>query len=222
MDFIDSKRLKNFIDTANKTSQFGQTDVRNIMKSLISGVNYCHERSIIIRNLTPDTIMVKKSGGIMHASTIYEVKITDFSCAVPVGSTKNFSDHPLFDWADVPFLAPEALLDQPYGKSMDVWSMGVLLFLMLSGDLPFQNEDDKILLNTIKVIIYNLDIQPLNVHINYGVDMKQSAQYSFGDNPAWEAIKEGPKALIGQVLIANPAQRLTAKEMAKDPWISSG
>lgn len=125
--------------------------MRNITKSLLGGINYCHERNIIIRNLTPDTIMVKKSGGIMHASTIYEVKITDFSCAVPVGSTKNFADHPLFDWADVPYLAPEALLDSPYGKSMDLWSLGVLVFLMLSGDLPFFNEDDKVLLNMIKV-----------------------------------------------------------------------
>lgn len=152
MDFIDSKRLKNFIDSTSKTSSFAIGDVRTIVKSLLAGIHYCHERNIIIRNLTPDTIMVKKSGGIMHASTIYEVKITDFSCAVLNGSTKSLSDHPLFDWNDVPYIAPEALLEQPYSKSMDMWSVGVLIYLMIAGDLPFANsEDDKVLLNAIKV-----------------------------------------------------------------------
>eukprot|EP01039_Chlorochromonas_danica_P003927 gene3927-4291_t len=200
MDFIDSKRLKNFIDSTSKTSSFAIGDVRTIVKSLLAGIHYCHERNIIIRNLTPDTIMVKKSGGIMHASTIYEVKITDFSCAVLNGSTKSLSDHPLFDWNDVPYIAPEALLEQPYSKSMDMWSVGVLIYLMIAGDLPFANsDDDKVLLNAIK-----------------------HAQYSFDENPVWANVKDIIKALIGKLLISNPTQRLTAREMLKDPWILTG
>lgn len=167
MDFIDSKRLKNFIDISNKSTPFGPADVRNILKSLLAGIHYCHERNIIIRNLTPDTIMVKKSGGIINASTIYEVKITDFSCAVPTGTTKNLADHPLFDWADVPYLAPEALLDQAYGRSMDMWSVGVLLFMMVSGELPFVNDDDKLLINCIKVTPLPLQYQSITRHATH-------------------------------------------------------
>ncbi len=144
-------RLKNYVDISTKTTTFALTDVRVVLKSLLSGVHYCHERNIIIRNLTPDTIMVKKGGGILAASTIYEVKITDFSCAVTNGSTKCLSDHPLFDWNDVPYSAPEALLELPYTKSMDIWSVGVLLYMMIAGELPFVNEDDMALLNSIKV-----------------------------------------------------------------------
>eukprot|EP01031_Cornospumella_fuschlensis_P039431 gene39431-48008_t len=198
MDHIDPMRLKNFVDLANKTTQFSVSDVRNIMKSLLGGVNYCHDRNIIIRNITPDTIMVKKGGGLLAASTIYEVKITDFSCAVINGSTKSLADHPLFDWSDVPYAAPEALLNEPYGKPMDVWSLGVLLFLMLSGELPFFNEDDNTMINAIKM-----------------------AQFTFSENP-WENIKDQIKSLVAEVLVANPAQRLTAKEMLKNQWIMMG
>eukprot|EP00981_Chlorochromonas_danica_P009933 scaffold2913_cov181-Ochromonas_danica.AAC.27 len=135
-----------------------------------------------------------------YRSDGYDIGLRVRICAVLNGSTKSLSDHPLFDWNDVPYIAPEALLEQPYSKSMDMWSVGVLIYLMIAGDLPFANsDDDKVLLNAIK-----------------------HAQYSFDENPVWANVKDIIKALIGKLLISNPTQRLTAREMLKDPWILTG
>eukprot|EP01034_Spumella_vulgaris_P028990 gene28990-35955_t len=124
-DFVDSMRLKHFVDTRNKTTKLTIPDTRKIIKSLVSAVSYCHSQDVIIRHLTASNILVKSNG-----KDGFEVKICDFSLAVPSGSIKVLCDHPLFEWNDVPYLAPEALLGHPYSTAMDVWSLGVLLYVM--------------------------------------------------------------------------------------------
>eukprot|EP01034_Spumella_vulgaris_P029852 gene29852-36972_t len=141
---------------------------------------------MIIRNLTADNIMVKSNG-----KDSYEVKICDFSLAVHVGSLKVLCDHPLFEWNDVPYLAPEALLGHPYSTAMDVWSVGVLLYAMICGRLPFDSPNDKDL-----------------------VEMIKFANYEFtADNDVWSGgANDKIKCMIGLLLVANPSDRPASKD----------
>ncbi len=188
-------RLKHYIDLTAKCSKLTLTGTRKIIRSVISATNYCHDNNVIVRNLTADNIMVKSTG-----SGLFEVMICDFALAVPTGSTKVLCDHTLFEWNDVPFMAPEALLGHKYSCSMDVWSIGVLLYMMVSGELPFDSTDDKELVNSIK-----------------------HASFEFpASNPVWSSDNDKIKYLIGELLVANPADRPTCREVMKNPWLVIG
>ncbi len=182
-----------FTDLTAKSTKLSLIDTHQIISSVISATSYCHANNVIVRNLTADNIMVKSNG-----SGAFDVMICDFSLAVPsVGSFQALCDHTLFEWSDVPYMAPEALLGHPYSTSMDVWSIGVLLYMMVSGELPFESDDDKELVNSIKHASFEFHVR----------------------NPVWEGKNEKVKNLIGELLVANPSGRPTAKDVLKNPWL---
>lgn len=164
LSYVDPMRLKNFVDVKTRVTNLTIADAKYIAKCINDALIHCHEQKIIVRGLTPDNIMVKKVGsteensgrGQKSAQPNYEVKIVEFGLATnniynSKGGLRHLSDHPLFEWNDVLYMPPEAILGHPYSTSVDMWSLGVLLFLMLSGDLPFNSPDDKLLVNAIKV-----------------------------------------------------------------------
>ena len=138
----------------NSKTMLSFHDTRCIIKSVIEAVNFCHSKQIIVRNLTAKNICVKRVAGTNNASSssgLFEVKIADFSLAVSNGCTEYLCDSPYFNWSQVPFMAPEALLGNENSYPMDMWSIGVLLFMMVTNSLPFQNDDDVELMNQITV-----------------------------------------------------------------------
>ncbi len=145
-DFIDSMRLKHYVDLKKQTSSLSAQDVRKIVQAVVSATSHCHSQDVILRNITSENIAVRRDG-----REGLEVKLADFSLAVHTGAVEILCDHPLFDWNDVAFMAPEALLGHPYSTAMDVWSIGVALFLMVAGQMPFSSPDDRELIESIKV-----------------------------------------------------------------------
>ena len=188
MDYMDPGRLKNFVDTKKQETSLTLPDIKEIALSLASVVNYVHDKKYIIRNLMPDNIMLRKDGD------RFKVKLTDLAYAVPFGSNENLSDHPLFDWGDVPYTSPEALLGPTYNQSMDIWSLGVLYYFMLTCSLPFYHEDDKTLVHTIKMAAYSYDIHC--------------------------PVDHEARDLIARMLRPDPVDRCSAKEILKEPWLS--
>eukprot|EP01034_Spumella_vulgaris_P038294 gene38294-47281_t len=91
--FIDSMRLKHFVNIKEKSTKLSVSNTRKIIKSIISAVSYCHSQGVVIRNLTADSIVIKNP-----TKDQYEVTIADFSLAVPEGSLKVLCDHTLFEW----------------------------------------------------------------------------------------------------------------------------
>lgn len=156
MDYVDPTRLTNFINLSQKSTTLSPVDVRHIVKSMVGALIYCHELGVIVRGLTPENIMIKKNSTPNELGSYFDVKITDFSQAVLKGSLDNLADHPLFEWNAVPYMPPEAILGHPYSTSLDLWCLGVLTFLMLCGELPFEHEDDRILVNSIRVRLHSI------------------------------------------------------------------
>lgn len=197
-NYIDSFRVKNFIDLKEGKSNLHIADVRRIAKSVCSALAHCHDRGVIVRDLTPQNIMLIKSGidGNTGGSMKVDVMITDFSLAVPVGSTQALPDHPLFEWSMVPYTAPEALLGHEYSFPMDCWALGTLIYVMLSGMEPFHHEDDHVLVENIK-----------------------TASFDFEED-AFDSVSKNVKMLIVDLLRPLPEGRLTAKQALKHSWFT--
>ena len=94
------------------------------------------------------------------------------------------------------YVAPEMLDRKPYGKEVDMWSIGVILYILLSGMIPFDSNCNKDLYNKIKKGEYSLDIEP------------------------WENVSDSAKDLVRKLLIVNPAERFTAKDVLQHQWVT--
>lgn len=198
-EYIDSYRLMNHMRLSEHKTTFSLSDIKQIAKAIGSALHYCHSQKIILRDLHPTNIMVtKKSTGGMNS---FDVKIVDLSLAVMVKedgvNDESLCDHPCFEWSLVPFSAPEALFNLEYGPSMDMWSLGVLIFCMISGSMPFENKDDSALLYEIK-----------------------NAQYHYIDQ-IWTIVPTSIKESICQLMHVTPKERLTAKQFNKLSWLTS-
>lgn len=93
------------------------------------------------------------------------------------------------------YVAPEVLMQKPYGKSCDIWSIGVVAFILLSGTPPFYEEDNFALFEQIK-----------------------ACKYEFEPDD-WKSISEEAKDFIRGILVQDPKNRLTCQEMMDHPWM---
>uniref|UniRef100_A0A2C9JWQ2 Protein kinase domain-containing protein n=1 Tax=Biomphalaria glabrata TaxID=6526 RepID=A0A2C9JWQ2_BIOGL len=94
------------------------------------------------------------------------------------------------------YVAPEVLAQQPYGKEVDCWSIGVIAYILLCGYPPFYDENDAELFKQIL-----------------------KAQYEF-DSPFWDEISESAKDFIRHLMCKDPKERFTCKQAIAHPWIS--
>ena len=94
------------------------------------------------------------------------------------------------------YVAPEVLEELPYNSACDFWSVGIVMFILLAGEPPFFHEDNFELFELIKQCEYSLD------------------------KPAWENVSKEAKDLICKLLVADPAKRISAKDLQSHPWIT--
>jgi serine/threonine protein kinase len=104
-----------------------------IIHSLAAGLYYLHSYGIVHRDLKPENILM------VDKTENSDVKIVDFGLSKMIGPTQQCNE----PFGTLAYVAPEVLLQKPYGKSVDVWGLGILAFLMMMGSLPFDNEDDR-------------------------------------------------------------------------------
>uniref|UniRef100_A0A8C9XKA1 calcium/calmodulin-dependent protein kinase n=1 Tax=Sander lucioperca TaxID=283035 RepID=A0A8C9XKA1_SANLU len=120
------------------------------------------------------------------------VKLADFGLAIEVQGDQQA----WFGFAGTPgYLSPEVLRKDPYGKPVDIWACGVILYILLVGYPPFWDEDQHKLYQQIKAGAYDFP------------------------SPEWDTVTPEAKNLINQMLTINPAKRITAEQALKHPWI---
>ncbi|KAJ8922299.1 hypothetical protein NQ315_004241, partial [Exocentrus adspersus] len=120
------------------------------------------------------------------------VKLADFGLAIEVQGEQQA----WFGFAGTPgYLSPEVLKKEPYGKPVDIWACGVILYILLVGYPPFWDEDQHRLYAQIKAGAYDYP------------------------SPEWDTVTPEAKNLINQMLTVNPGKRITAAEALKHPWI---
>ncbi|KAI7894877.1 kinase-like domain-containing protein [Mucor mucedo] len=160
----------------------------DLVRQMLEGLSYLHSEGIVHRDIKPENLLFKTP------EEDAELLITDFGLSKLL---KNNNEVLTTACGTPGYVAPEVLLGSGHGKPVDIWSVGVIMYTLLSGYTPFYGEDQNELFNCI-----------------------MKGQYEF-DDEYWSDISEGAKNLINRLLTFDPKQRVTAEEALTDPWIVS-
>ena len=156
----------------------------NIINQIGQGLKYLHSYGIVHRDLKTENIMMTQ----LNDNGI--IKIMDFGLSKIIGPKEGLID----GYGTLSYVAPEVLLREPYNKEIDIWSLGIILFLILSGHLPFiGNKQDVIA----RKIVYD-DIE--------------------FDEDEWEMRSRKVIDLIEKTLEKNPKKRINIDEFLEHPW----
>jgi calcium-dependent protein kinase len=165
----------------------------SIMQQLASAVKYIHAERICHRDVKPESFLLKECG-----SDVKEVcvKMIGFGTAKEFGPTIDMKTK----ICTLHYVAPEVLTRKsvPYTEKIDVWSLGVLFFMILSGCPPFHAQNE---LDTLKSI--------------------KQGNYQFNPPEIWANISEDAKVLISSMLVVDPAKRVSAAEVLANDWFLS-
>uniref|UniRef100_A0A8C0IQ18 calcium/calmodulin-dependent protein kinase n=1 Tax=Chelonoidis abingdonii TaxID=106734 RepID=A0A8C0IQ18_CHEAB len=153
---------------------------------ILESVNHIHQHDIVHRDLKPENLLLASK------CKSAAVKLADFGLAIEVQGEQQA----WFGFAGTPgYLSPEVLRKDPYGKPVDIWACGVILYILLVGYPPFWDEDQHKLYQQIKAGAYDFP------------------------SPEWDTVTPEAKNLINQMLTINPAKRITADQALKHPWV---
>ena len=182
MEYIEGGTLGQYLK--KKNFNFSERQASTIMSQIASGVKYLHKYGIVHRDLKPDNIMITQQ------NDFGVIKIMDFGLSKIVSTQETMVD----GYGTLSYVAPEVLLRTPYNKEVDIWSMGVILYYMLCGHLPFKGNKEVIIAEK----IVNDDLE-------------------FNDEE-WEVRSKRVKELINSCLKKEPKERITIDEFLNHPW----
>uniref|UniRef100_UPI00398F673C calcium/calmodulin-dependent protein kinase type II subunit gamma isoform X4 n=1 Tax=Pristiophorus japonicus TaxID=55135 RepID=UPI00398F673C len=165
---------------------YSEADASQCIHQILESVNHIHQHDIVHRDLKPENLLLASK------CKSAAVKLADFGLAIEVQGDQQA----WFGFAGTPgYLSPEVLRKDPYGKPVDIWACGVILYILLVGYPPFWDEDQHKLYQQIKAGAYDFP------------------------SPEWDTVTPEAKNLINQMLTINPAKRITATEALKHPWV---
>lgn len=158
----------------------GEAQVAKLIRQLSHAVRYCHDRGIIHRDIKPENILFVSSDSDAPA------KLIDFGIACHFKQTEHRKD----EKGTEAYLAPEVKNNSSYSEKCDLWSLGVLLYAMLSGSLPFKS-----------------------------AAAARKGDFSL-EAEEWYSISPEAKDLIRQLLVVEPLDRLSAAKVLEHPWVT--
>ncbi|XP_026134324.1 calcium/calmodulin-dependent protein kinase type II subunit gamma isoform X14 [Carassius auratus] len=165
---------------------YSEADASHCINQILESVSHIHQHDIVHRDLKPENLLLASK---MKGAA---VKLADFGLAIEVQGDQQA----WFGFAGTPgYLSPEVLRKDPYGKPVDIWACGVILYILLVGYPPFWDEDQHKLYQQIKAGAYDFP------------------------SPEWDTVTAEAKNLINQMLTINPAKRITADQALKHPWV---
>ncbi|XP_074104513.1 calcium/calmodulin-dependent protein kinase II isoform X5 [Cotesia typhae] len=165
---------------------YSEADASHCIQQILESVHHCHHNGIVHRDLKPENLLLaSKAKGAA-------VKLADFGLAIELqGEAQAW-----YGFAGTPgYLSPEVLKKEPYGKPVDIWACGVILYILLVGYPPFWDEDQHRLYGQIKAGAYDYP------------------------SPEWDTVTPEARNLINQMLTVNPSRRITASDALRHPWI---
>uniref|UniRef100_A0A3Q2FRF1 calcium/calmodulin-dependent protein kinase n=1 Tax=Cyprinodon variegatus TaxID=28743 RepID=A0A3Q2FRF1_CYPVA len=165
---------------------YSEADASHCINQILESISHIHQHDIVHRDLKPENLLLASK---MKGAA---VKLADFGLAIEVQGDQQA----WFGFAGTPgYLSPEVLRKDPYGKPVDIWACGVILYILLVGYPPFWDEDQHKLYQQIKAGAYDFP------------------------SPEWDTVTPEAKNLINQMLTINPAKRITADQALKHPWV---
>jgi len=188
MEYVNGGELFDEIVTRGS---YDEADARDIIRQICSALAYLHSEGIAHRDLKPENLLVSNSE---DDSAQVLVKIADF------GLSKIIDEEKMMQTAcGTPgYVAPEVLLAEGYGIEVDMWSVGVITYIILCGFPPFYSDN-----------VAEVFEQILKADFQYPADY-------------WEDISAEAKDFINSLLKIEPKRRLTAEIALKHPWVREG
>lgn len=174
------------LDAVLERGSYSEADARQCFVQLLRGIEYLHEKGVVHRDLKLENLLLAKQNDITH------IKIADFGLAKKAAESMDTI------CGTPQYVAPEVIQGTPglmYGKGVDLWSAGVVLFILLGGYPPFFDENEPALFNQIR-----------KGHFNF-------------DDPVWDTITPDAKDLISQLLTVDATKRLSATEALQHKWV---
>ena len=172
-------------DRIVEKGSYTEKDASDLIRQILDAVDYMHEQGVVHRDLKPENLLY------YNANDDSKIMISDFGLA-------KIEDSGIMATAcGTPgYVAPEVLAQKPYGKAVDIWSIGVISYILLCGYPPFYDENDA-----------NLFAQILK------------GEFEF-DSPYGDDISESAKHFIQNLMCVNVEKRFSTKDALAHPWIS--
>jgi len=186
MELVDGSEL---FDRIVDKGYYSEKSTVHIVKQILNAVKYLHEQGIAHRDLKPENLLCSGEGN--HEV----VKIADFGLSKIFGGEKG---EELQTSCGTPgYVAPEVLMSESYDKSVDMWGIGIITYILLAGYPPFYADNDTQLFEKI-----------------------MNAEYDF-DDECWDDVSDSAKDFIQHLLVKEPEKRFTAEQALKHEWITS-
>nr|CAD2163388.1 unnamed protein product [Meloidogyne enterolobii] len=164
---------------------YTERDASNLIRQVLEAVSFMHDNGVVHRDLKPENLLY------FNQDDDSKIMISDF------GLSKTEESGIMATACGTPgYVAPEVLQQKPYGKAVDVWSIGVIAYILLCGYPPFYDENDA-----------NLFAQIIK------------GEYEF-DSPYWDEISDSAKDFISHLMCCSPEQRYSCEQALAHPWIS--
>jgi len=173
-------------DRLGRVETYNEDEARKLCEKLLIAISYCHVNNVVHGDLKPKNLLL------LSPDDDSSIKLADFGFA-----SRLYASNSLTKQCGTPyFVAPEILTNRGYDEKADMWSVGVIIYILLCGQLPFTGQKH---LDLFRAII--------------------SGRYSFAD--AEDEISDEAKALVKGLLVTDPSQRWSAREALNCAWICS-
>jgi calcium/calmodulin-dependent protein kinase I len=174
-------------DRIGKKKSYSEADARDLIVKMLKAVAYCHVRKIAHCDMKPKNLLL------MSDDNDSFIKLADFGFAARVHEAQSLSKQ-----CGTPFfVSPEILMRKGYDQQSDMWSVGCIVYLLLSGNLPFMGRSQKELFR--KIV---------------------AGKFDFEDDE-WKEISPEAKDLVTQMLVLDPSKRITAADAVRHEWLKA-
>jgi len=180
------------LDKILKQKYLAERETAFIMETLTRTVDYLHQQGVVHRDLQPSNILFATS-----SCTPDSLRIVDFGFAKQMRAENGLLMTPCYT---ANFVAPEVLKKQGYDAACDIWSLGVLMYTMLSGKTPFATGPE----DAPQQILKRIDDGRITL-----------------SGGAWDTVSDLGKDLVKRLLHVDPNQRLSASQVLNHPWIKT-
>ena len=155
-----------------------------LVKQILLCINYCHKNNVVHRDLKPENVLLEQN------KDFDQIKIIDFGTSLVVKEGVSLDEK-----LGTPYYIAPEVLNKKYNNKCDLWSIGVITYITLSGMPPFNGNTDQEIMKKVKI-----------------------GKFSFSD-PCWSSISDKAKDFITQLFTYDISKRISAEEALQHPWI---